>query len=93
MFKRKAWLAGAIILIVSFTVLAADDAKPKEAKSKRTTSLSFEDELVEGLNKNPLDSLESTSKKDARDQPHLYKKREDFRKEMKFSQKEQRYTP
>jgi hypothetical protein len=61
--------------------------------SGRGKSLDFEDNVVEGMNRNPLDSLENISKKDGRDQSHLYRKRTDFRKEMKSTIQEGGYTP
>lgn len=52
------------------------------AAEKRGKVIDFEDELVEGVNKQPLDSLSSISErgKDGR-KTHLYRKRQGFRVE------------
>jgi hypothetical protein len=51
--------------------------------SERKKVIDFDDELVEGMNKRPLDSVsqlgEGSSKKK---KPHLYRKRASFRSEM-----------
>jgi hypothetical protein len=54
----------------------------------RSTSLNFEDEIVEGMNKNPFDSLTSVGKNDTRDQDRLYKKKPHFRFETKLTIRE-----
>lgn len=52
------------------------------AAEKRAKVIDFDDEVVEGLNKRPLDSLSQISEKDRRKhKPHLYRKRASFRTE------------
>ena len=49
---------------------------------KRTKVIDFEDEVVEGMNKRPLDSVSQISERDrSRRKPHLYRKRAGFRDE------------
>ena len=49
---------------------------------KRSKVIDFEDEVVEGLNKRPLDSLSQISERDRKKhKPHLYRKRAGFRTE------------
>jgi len=43
--------------------------------------IDFEDSLVEGVNKRPLDSLSQIGDADRRKRPHLYRKRAGFRTE------------
>ncbi len=61
---------------------------------KRGRVIDFEDEVVEGMNKRPLDSLSTLGdggKK--RRKPHLYRKRVGFRTETQETLKALRYTP
>ena len=52
------------------------------AENKRQKSIDFEDEVVEGMNKRPLDSVSQISERDrSRRKPHLYRKRAGFRDE------------
>jgi hypothetical protein len=49
---------------------------------KRSKVIDFDDEVVEGLNKRPLDSLNAISERDRKKhKPHLYRKRAGFRTE------------
>lgn len=49
---------------------------------KRQTVIDFEGDLVEGMNKRPLDSLNQISERDKkRRKTHLYRKRASFRTE------------
>jgi hypothetical protein len=53
------------------------------AATKRAKVIDFDDEVVEGLNKKPLDSLSEISERDKRHKkPHLYLKRVGFRPEV-----------
>lgn len=51
------------------------------AKGSREKVIDFEDEVVEGLNKRPLDSLQQISDARKKNRPHLYRKRGSFRSE------------
>lgn len=49
---------------------------------KRSKVIDFDDEVVEGLNKRPLDSLSQISERDRKKRKsHLYRKRAGFRTE------------
>jgi hypothetical protein len=49
------------------------------AKKDRRTKIDFEDQLVEGINKQPLDSLSQLSEDRASKKYRLYRKRAGFR--------------
>lgn len=53
-----------------------------EETKKSKKKLDFEDELIEGVNKQPLDSLSQVSEKSKRKkQQHLYIKRSNFKRD------------
>ncbi len=60
---------------------------------KRSNSLSFEDNVVEGMNKNPLDSLQQVGREDGKNHGRLYKKRTEFQNEIRQSVQEAGYSP
>jgi hypothetical protein len=47
-------------------------------ENKRSKSIHFEDELVEGINRRPLDSFNQVSEGDLNSRSHLYRKRSGF---------------
>jgi hypothetical protein len=60
--------------------------------NKRQKVIDFEDEVVEGLNKRPLDSLNQISEADKRKhKPHLYRKRAGFKSETAESLQQMRF--
>lgn len=59
---------------------------------KRNDELNFDDELVEGMNRNPFDSLTHLEKKDERDQGHLYRKKASFKREISQTAQEMGYV-
>lgn len=59
---------------------------------ERRKQLHFEDDLIEGINHNPFDSLEHIANQDLRDNSHLYKKKPNFRVEMKQQVRDEGYT-
>ena len=62
--------------------------------TKRTKVIDFEDEVVEGVNKRPLDSVDQISDADRRKhKPHLYRKRGGFRTETAETLRVLRFTP
>ncbi len=65
---------------------------PESAKqppaSGRSSSINFDDEIVEGMNKNPFDSLTNIYKRDNRDQKRLYRKKDNFNYELKLTIRE-----
>jgi hypothetical protein len=71
---------------------AADAFRPAVGP-ERAKNISFDDEVVESMNKSPLDSLENVARRDSKKQPHLYRKRRDFKKEMKETIKEMGTSP
>jgi hypothetical protein len=58
-----------------------------------TKNMKFDDEVVEGMNKNPLDVLESIEGQDQGKNGHLYRKKSDFHPEMKEEATEAGYLP
>src|SRR4051812_29116610 len=69
------------------TILKADGPGPERRKQ-----IQFEDELVEGMNRNPFDSLEHIANQNDRDSSHLYKKKAHFRVELKEHVREAGYS-
>jgi hypothetical protein len=62
--------------------------------NKRTKVIDFEDEVVEGVNRKPLDSLNQISERNGhKKKPHLYRKRGGFKSETAESLRVMRYTP
>ncbi len=61
---------------------------PPVQSGSRSSSLNFEDEVVEGMNRNPFDSLTHIGKNDDRNQKHLYRKKSNFRYEIKLNIRE-----
>lgn len=52
--------------------------QPATGNSKRSRSINFEDELIEGINRKPLDSVNQLSEFEANRLRHLYSKRAGF---------------
>lgn len=78
---------GSAMTIPASTTYAADK------KPSRQKVIDFEDELVEGMNKRPLDSLSQISEREKRKRKqHLYRKRVGFRAETGESIHELRYV-
>ncbi len=48
------------------------------SSEKRSKNINFEDELVEGINRKSLDSVNQISEFDANQRKHLYRKRSGF---------------
>ena len=63
-------------LIVFITVILLSSTS--YSQNKRSKSINFEDELVEGINRKPLDSVNQLSELDANRKSHLYRKRAGF---------------
>ena len=60
----------AILMILAVPALAQD--------TKRSKNINFEDELVEGINRKPLDAFNQISERNKKSKNHLYKKRSGF---------------
>ena len=63
------WAFCVVSLVASFQIFAAD----------RRKKIDFEDQLVEGVNRQPLDSLSQLSEDRASKKYRLYRKRAGFR--------------
>jgi hypothetical protein len=59
-----------LILLVPLLVNATEN--------KRSKSINFEDELIEGINRKPLDQLNQISERNGYANGHLYRKRKTF---------------
>jgi hypothetical protein len=79
-----------LLSLVLMTGLASADL----TSNKRTKVIDFEDEVVEGVNRKPLDSLNQISERNGhKKKPHLYRKRGGFKSETAESLRVMRYTP
>lgn len=75
---------GAILLIMGLFVTFEAYAGP----SGRGKVIAFDDDLVEGLNKRPLDSLQQLGGGNTRKKSHLYRKRGSYPTETKITLQE-----
>lgn len=89
-----------IMIMITFytSSVSSSYASPKEDKTKkrgqrRSKSLEFDNSVVEGLNTNPLDSLETIGKKDRGKMPHLYNKKMHLKRELQNSMKDLGNSP
>jgi hypothetical protein len=87
------------LLVCIFTWVAVSvlsetrEASANTGKPTRQKVIDFEDEVVEGMNKRPLDSLSQISDRDRRRKKlHLYRKRVGFRAETSETLRELRYV-
>jgi hypothetical protein len=86
-----------MIAILSLMVLASASFAQAEGQKldgpKPSTKLNFEDGMVEGMNKRPLDAFHQLSEADKSGRlPHLYKKRANFADEIAETLKQVRYN-
>lgn len=78
------------ILCLATAVLSIN---PANADKSRQKVIDFEGDVVEGVNKMPLDSLTQISEKEKRRRKlHLYHKRRGFRTETQETLREMRYA-
>jgi len=61
-----------------FFIILFSSSTSYSQESKRSKSINFEDELVEGINRKPLDSVNQLSEFEANQKKHLYRKRAGF---------------
>ena len=61
--------------------------------TQRSKSIHFEDELVEGINRRPLDAFNQVSEGDLNSHSHLYRKRSGFADRDQLLFEELRITP
>lgn len=74
-------------------VLAATAAEAAPEAKSRSKVIDFEEQLVEGINKRPLDSVSQISEANRRKKkPHLYRKRGGFRTETVQTISDVRYV-
>ena len=67
------------ILVLMMSLLLSNSVlNSASADSKRSTTINFEDDLIEGINRKPLDSVNQISERDRKNRNHLYKKRAGF---------------
>lgn len=81
--------------LIVFTLIAAlvPASAAAAGKGDRSKVIDFEGELVEGMNKRPLDSLSQISEADKkRNRPHLYQVRRGFRHETRELLRELRHA-
>jgi hypothetical protein len=63
--------------LIIFVLLISQQAFSQDG-NKRSKSINFEDEVVEGINRKPLDSFNQLSEQNGRGKNHLYRKRAGF---------------
>ncbi len=61
-----------------FIMISSIGSQALSADLKRSKSINFEDELVEGINRKPLDSFNQISELNESKNRHLYLKRSTF---------------
>jgi hypothetical protein len=88
----------ALSVLLAAAPAAARDRKPASAGQggslvdNRSKTLDFDADVLEGMNKNPLDSLTRLGKSDDKQQGHLYRRKSHFRREMRQTVQEMGYT-
>jgi len=73
-------------------LIPAPAPSPSGPSVPRSKDINFDDELVEGMNQNPFDSLTHLGKKEDRGQAHLYRKKASFKREISETAQEMGYT-
>jgi hypothetical protein len=61
-----------------FIIIILFSSTSYSGENKRSKSINFEDELVEGINRKSLDSVNQLSEFEANQRKHLYRKRSGF---------------
>lgn len=93
LLARKCLVAG-LVLLTLLDATPSFSANGSKSAEKRQKVIDFEDEVVEGMNRRPLDSLSQISERDRlRRKSHLYRKRGGFRSETAETLRALRYTP
>lgn len=81
-----------LLIILGLLGWAQEGVGSDKVPSTRQKVIDFEGDLVEGVNKQPLDSLSEVSEARKRKrQSHLYRKRRSFRTETQETLGEMRY--
>src|SRR5947209_2831380 len=96
--SRHIWIGLGIMagLVTVSSLAMGAPARPKGGETAplhhRSRVIDFDDTLVEGINKRPLDSLDQIGDQGRnRDRGHLYRKRAGFRDETQVTLHELRY--
>jgi len=89
-----------ILLVVIVAGFGWDVAVAEEVPKKagtpgtgRTKTMSFDENVVEGLNKNPMDSLSHVGAQDDLNGARLYHRKPNFKNEIQSAVKDLRYSP
>lgn len=83
-----------ILGVLGFSIALSYPIQVDAAPGKRQKVIDFEDEVVEGLNKRPLDSLSEIAERNRKHRkPHLYRKRVSFRSEVAETLRVSKFTP
>ena len=88
--KGIVWIFTALFLFVA-TFANAQTTPSKTKSSSYQRVIDFDGDLVEGMNKQPWDSLSQLSEKNKKKRSHLYHKRKGFRTETQEALFETRY--
>lgn len=76
---RRTSLSILLIWLVAVPLVFAEDSAPEKSQKQ----VDFEDEMIEGVNRQPLDSLSQISDQDdGRGPSHLYRKRDSIKDEI-----------
>jgi hypothetical protein len=87
-----------LLLAIALSTALADDRQPASGTAAgatpagRTKSLDFDGEVIEGMNKNPLDSLTRVGKNDDKDQSRLYQRKPHFKREIRQTVREMEFA-
>ena len=65
-------------LILFLTLFLLQSSVFAQESGKRSKSINFEDEMVEGINRKNLDSFNQISEQTGKNKNHLYRKRAGF---------------
>jgi hypothetical protein len=91
-FSTRSLLSLTLVIALAATLVASAFADLTD--NKRSKVIDFEDEVVEGVNRKPLDSLNQISERNGhKKKPHLYRKRGGFKSETAENLRVMRYTP
>lgn len=83
-----------VLLDLALPPIAHASQKSISKNSNRSRVIDFEDEVVEGMNRRPLDSLSQISEQERRRRKlHLYRKRAGFKSETSETLRAIPYTP
>ena len=66
------------LLLILILATSMNSLAYAQESSKRSKNINFEDELIEGINRKPLDAFNQISEQNKRRKSHLYRKRAGF---------------